>query len=35
MFAILLILNWGLKKRGQQKKGTLIWKLGIEEPVAL
>ena len=38
-FTILLILTWGLtyssKKSGQQKKGALISKQGIEEPLNL
>ena len=32
LFAILLILIWGLKKRTQQNKGTLI--LEVEVPAA-
>ena len=32
LFAILLILIWGLKKRSQQNKGTLI--LEVEIPAA-
>ena len=32
LFAILLILIWGLKKRSQQNKGTLI--LEVEVPAA-
>ena len=35
LFAILLIMNWGLKNRGQQKKGTLVLKLGVETPIEL
>ena len=32
LFAILLILIWGLKKRSQQNRGTLI--LGVKVPAA-
>ena len=31
LFAFLLTLNWGLKKKGQQKKGRLILKLGVQK----
>ena len=31
MFVILLILTWGLKKRGQQNKVTLILKWGLRQ----
>ena len=31
LLAFLLTLNWGLKKKGQQKKGRLILKLGVQK----